>query len=218
MILVLEGPSAVGKTTLALHLADAHGLTMVPELEAGEPPRDADAATWFVERHIARWRVAEEAAESRHVVVDGDPFKGLWYGWVYESIGHPGPFAAAAHYRAALLQGLVRFPDVYVVLGATRNRLAHRRDMDITRRRRNFELHLRLVDPQRRYFAAMNAVDASRVVFLDAGDQQSLSESAGALLGACRTAVVDDITLFDAVIDWLRRTPPQLPELPAREG
>jgi hypothetical protein len=215
-ILVLEGPSAVGKTTLAGRLADVHALALIPELEPGAPPRDADAAAWFVGRHLARWRLAEEAAESRHVVVDGDPFKGLWYGWVYESMGHPGPLVAAAHYRAALLQGRVRFPDVCVVLGATADTLAHRRDMDLSRRRRNFELHLQLIGPQRRYFAAMNAVDPGRAVFLDASDPQRLFESAAALLGMSRTAAVDDITLFDAMLDWLRRAPPQSPAPPAR--
>jgi deoxyadenosine/deoxycytidine kinase len=53
-VLCLEGPSAVGKITLAAALARECGAVVVPELDASGAPAVGRSAAWFVERHAAQ--------------------------------------------------------------------------------------------------------------------------------------------------------------------
>ena len=205
-IVALEGPSAVGKTTLATAVAAECGAAVVFEHEmgAGSPPPD-DAAEWFIDLHVAQWRRAvTRAADGRFAVLDGDPFKGLWYNWIYAEDGWAQVDATAPLYRARIERGDLAFPDLYVVLVATDAQLRQRRASDPTRTRRNFEKHLRLVEPQRQYFEALRAVAPMRVSLLDTTRQASL-------VGAVREAVrdlppvpPDSLRLLDHMVEWVR--------------
>src|SRR5215213_9800231 len=100
-IICLEGPSAVGKTTLAETLARECGAAVVPELDASGAPPAGSSAAWFAERHAAQWRRARElAAGAPFAVLDGDPSQGLWYNWVYAGEGWEGLETVAPLYRA----------------------------------------------------------------------------------------------------------------------
>lgn len=182
-IVCLEGPSAAGKSSLAAALAREAGAAVVPELDAAGAPPVAESAPWFVDRHAARWRRARAlAAAAPLVVLDGDPFKGLWYNPAFAEAGWPGVDVLGPLYRAHLAGGTLAFPDLYVVLVATDAQLRARRAGDPTRTRRNFEAHLRLVEPQRRYFDELRAADPARVLLLDTGARDALP-------GAVRDAV-----------------------------
>lgn len=98
-IVCLEGPSAVGKTTLAAALAQWHQATML-------------------------------ARTAPLVVLDGDPFKGLWYSWIYPDPSGPGVEALFALHRTAVERGALAFPDMYVLLVASETQLRARRAAD----------------------------------------------------------------------------------------
>lgn len=67
------------------------GPSVVPELDAAGAPPVAASAAWYAERSAARWQDAwARAAAAPLVVLDGDPFKGIWYGWVFAGRGWPG--------------------------------------------------------------------------------------------------------------------------------
>lgn len=208
MIVCLEGPSAVGKTTLLAELARERGAATVPELDAGAPPPVGSSAEWFAERSAARWRRAREMAEDApFAVLDGDPLKGLWYNWVFADEGWEGVDVVAPLYRARIEAGALAFPDLYVVLGATEAQLRARRAADSARARRNFEKHLRLVEPLRRYFAALREADPPRVLFLDTTGRDHL---AGAVLAALRdlpSGPPASLRLLDHIAAWLRAHP-----------
>jgi hypothetical protein len=176
-IVCLEGPSAAGKTSLATVLAREVGAAVVPELEAAGAPPPAEAAAWFLARHAAQWRQAQALATTTVplVVLDGDPFKGLWYNWVYPPAGGPKLEALVALHRTAVARGALAFPDLYVILLATDAQLRARRAADAERTRRNFETHLALIAPQRRYFAALQVCDPPRVRFAETDDRAVLS-------------------------------------------
>lgn len=204
-IISLEGPSAVGKTSLARALAATRGAAVVPELDAAHPPPVGDSAAWFVDRHAEQWLRARELREGAPLVVlDGDPFKGLWYNWIYAADGWPGVDVVAPLYRAHLERGTIAFPDLYVILDATEGQLRERRAGDPTRRRRQFETHLRMVEPQRRYFAALGAVAPGRVLSLDTTDHSSLADRIEAALAALPAEPVDGARVLDAMERWLR--------------
>lgn len=164
-VLCLEGPSAVGKTTLAAALTRECGAVVVPELDGSGAPPPGSSAAWFVERHAEQWRLARRlAAAAPFAVLDGDPFKGLWYNRVYADEGWEGVETVAPLYRAQVEAGALAFPDLYVVLTAPEEELRRRRDGDASRSRRNFEKHLRLAAPLLRYFGALREAAPGRVV------------------------------------------------------
>jgi thymidylate kinase len=199
----LEGPSAVGKTTLAAALARAWGGEIVAELSAGPPPNH-NAAQWFVEQHVARWRRACALARRAPVVIlDGDPFKGLWYNWIYAADGWPRVEENAALYREHVRHGTLAFPDLYVLLRASEAQLRQRRSGDPTRTRRNFEKHLALIEPQRRYFAALNDAAPGRVLFLETTDRETLVPAVHDAVTTPEPSRIDDPQLLETLIDWV---------------
>jgi hypothetical protein len=205
----LEGPSASGKTTLAAALARECGALVVPELDARGAPPIAESAAWFVDRHAERWQLAQRSgASAPFAVLDGDPFKGLWYNWVYAADGWPGPDVVAPLYRPHLRRRTIAFPDLYVVLDASEAQLRQRRAGDVTRSRRGFETHLRLVAPLRRYFAALREAAPARVAVLGSTAQ---AEPVSRVLEALRRlppGPPDSVGLFEYMVEWVRTHSP----------
>lgn len=208
-VVCLEGPSAVGKTTLAAALAEECGAVVVPELSAGPPPPVGRSAAWFADRHAEQWRAARrQAACAPFAVLDGDPFKGLWYGWVYAEEGWEGVDVVAPLYRAHLERGTLGFPDLYVALDATEDQLRHHRASDPARRRRSFEKHLRLVEPLRRYFAALRALAPGRVEIVATADRAALVDRVTNALARLPAERPDPVWLLERMADWIRTRSP----------
>lgn len=160
-------------------LSAIDGAAVVPEL-TGSPPPNTDPGPWFVGRHAAAWAYARDLASTAPlVVIDGDPFKGLWYSWVYDDAATVAVVAAA--YATEVARGRLSFPDLYVVLQADEAELRRRRDGDSTRTRRSFELHLRLIEPQRRYFEALAQAAPGSVIWLSGHPRE---EMVGTVLAA----------------------------------
>ena len=211
VVLCLEGPSAVGKTTLADALGLECGAGVVHELDARDAPPNAEAEPWFVDRHAERWRLARQRAaesEARFAVLDGDPFKGLWYNWVFADAGWPGTDVVAPFYRAHLERETIGFPEAYVVLGTSVEALRSRRVNDPTRARRGFENNLRLIEPQRRYFTELAAVFPGRVIFLDSSNRSILVHRVRDALTRIADDRVDPRRLFEHMAEWIRTNAP----------
>ncbi len=207
-VVCLEGPSAVGKTTLLNALARECGAVVVPELSAGTPPPTGASAAWFVARHAEAWRRARDgAAGAPFAVLDGDPFKGFWYGWIYADEGWEDVDVLAPLHRQAIESGALAFPDLYVVLTATEAQLRERRAGDATRGRRSFEKHLRMLGPQRAYFAALREAAPSRVAILDTGDRSSLVPRVLDAIRHLPSAPPDSLALLYHVTAWLHAHP-----------
>ena len=204
-LVCLEGPSAVGKTTLAAALARAYGVPVTPEPSGGTPPDDPAArAAWFLARHVARWQEARAAAASApFAVLDGDPFKGLWYDWIFAEQGWPALEVLAPLHRSAVARGALGFPSLYVLLQAPEAVLRARRAGDPTRTRRHFERHLRLVAPQRRYFEALAAAAPGRVAIVDVGADGPPVAAVAQALGALPADVPDAAALLEHVLGWV---------------
>ncbi|HEX8561291.1 MAG TPA: hypothetical protein VF668_24580 [Pyrinomonadaceae bacterium] len=212
LVVCLEGPSAVGKTTLAAALARECGAVVVPELDASGAPPPGHSAAWFVERHAAQWRRARElAAGAPFAVLDGDPFKGLWYNWVYSGEGWDGVEAVAPLYRAQVEARSLAFPDLYAVLTAPEKELRRRRDGDASRSRRNFEKHLLLAGPLLRYFDELREADAARVAFVETSARENLVARVTAALRLFPSDPPDSLRLLNHMADWLRSNSPHSP-------
>jgi hypothetical protein len=208
-VVCVEGPSAVGKTALAAALARERGAAVVPELDAAGAPPAGRSAEWFVERHAGQWRLARElAARSPFAVLDGDPFKGLWYNWVYADEGWEGVEKVAPLYRARIEAGALAFPDLYVALTAAEEELRRRRAGDASRSRRNFERHLRLVGPLRRYFGELSEAAPGRVLILETDSRDELVGRVSEALESLPPGAPDSPRLLAHMAGWLRSRPP----------
>ena len=209
LVVCIEGPSAVGKSTLAAALARECEAAVVPELDASGAPPVGRSAAWFVEHHAEQWRLARElATRAPFAVLDGDPFKGLWYNRVYASEGWEGVEAVAPLYRAQVGRGALAFPDLYVALTAADEELRRRRAADATRSRRNFEKHLRLVVPLRRYFGELRKTAPGCVTLIETGTQDGLVNKVLEAIRGLPPGTPDSLRLLDHMAGWLRSHPP----------
>lgn len=165
MIVVLEGPSAAGKTTAAHRL----GLeAVVPETVGLEPPvGDAHAvAAFWAEANAVRWRRAVDT-ERRfgRAVCDTDPLK-LHYDYCRFRIGELDRghlVAGVAACRRLIDERRLGIADLVLCSIPDEDALSRQRQGDPTRSRRHFELHRRLAAPLRDWYSALESVDPSRV-------------------------------------------------------
>lgn len=165
VLIVMEGPSAAGKTTAALRLGtDA----FVPENIGLQPPvDDAEAAAQFwAAANASRWELAVETEQRvGHAVCDTDPLK-LHYDYCLFRIGQVERHqlaAGAAATRQLIEQRRLGIADLIVCSIPNDEALSRQRVGDSTRTRRNFELHRRLAEPLREWYAALKTVDSPRV-------------------------------------------------------
>lgn len=170
MIVVVEGISASGKTTWCRK--HAPGFT-VPETGRRDDAPDSTlnavaAARFWVQQGEHRWQAACAIERSRGVAVcDTDPIK-LHYIWSLRRIGVVAERAWEAEHiatRDAIADGRIGFADAYLVKPIEPWRAWHQRNADPTRARRNFELHVQLLEPLAKWYEALEAVLPSAVIW-----------------------------------------------------
>ena len=126
-IVCFEGPSAVGKTTMARHLTRTLGAMVVPEVNMlFSRPLDPPSM-WYFERQVERWQHAMTAAQSTALVIlDGDPFQPFWYNWAYHYVGWESLDSLVAFYEPLIQKGTISFPDRYLLFMVDRRNPFHR--------------------------------------------------------------------------------------------
>lgn len=205
-IICFEGASAVGKTTTANRFKSSGGAFVVPEVNLLFERPENESPEWYFERQIERWQIAQEQCKSyRLVILDGDPFQPLWYSWAYKFVGWQSLDFMVQFYGSKIQSLTLGFPDRYFIFGASEVELRKRQGADATRRRSGFETHLRMIEPQRRYFQAMQNSAPNRVRFLEAKTVETNVESIQADISALVDA--NDIAaevLFSQMVEWLQ--------------
>ncbi|BBK31959.1 hypothetical protein EDC65_0759 [Stella humosa] len=205
MILVVEGISASGKTTWC---GQHGGGSVVPEHGRldGVPDRGRDpaaAARFWAERNVDRWQAALAMEKGGRVAVcDTDPLK-LHYVWCLWQIGEADERDWLLEHEATrdtVRDGRIGFADAYAV-GRIEPQIARdRAHADATRRRRNFELHVRLQVALMRWYAAIDQIMPGRVQF----------GLPAAMPGVRHHAERCDLGAFDRVIAALPKDRPVL--------
>lgn len=207
-VLCLEGPSAVGKSTVASCLA-GRGYLVIPEVNELFRHDERVGSDWYFRRQVDRYaRSIASAREGQPVVLDGDPFQPLWYNWIYPEYE---PLAQVlAFYRKAIKAidaGDIVFPDFYAVLQAPAEHLLARKADDATRLRRNFDRHLRMIEPQCRYFEQVRALGIVEVEFIEKSDAEVVAQKIAEQRPVSRESSKDS-RLFSTIADWLEATRP----------
>jgi hypothetical protein len=204
VILCLEGPSAVGKTSTAHALAERLGAAVVPEVNVLFVRPAPEPEGWYLGRQAERWAMARQALATHPLaVLDGDPFQPLWYNWSFGFQGCQPLDALAAFYRPLIADEALGFPDAYVHLVIGEDELRRRKEADATRSRRNFDGHLRLVDTQRLYFSAMVVLAPSLVQAVEAVTVAGNVRRIEMILDGTRRVRPDPLALFDGLVAWL---------------
>jgi hypothetical protein len=173
VIVVVEGPSASGKTSWVTRHCDP--ATVVPEtttLEAVEAPDQAEqpeeAAEFWTTLNSARWEQARRI-EQRHgiAVCDSDPFKlhYTWSLWRVGLAGHQQWTRALEANRQAFDSSRLGIADLILVTIPDAATLTRHRQEDRSRQRHNFDLHLQLVAPLAEWYHAIEELDPKRVLW-----------------------------------------------------
>lgn len=156
-VICIEGASAVGKSTVCRVLEKEFGFTRIPEVNELYPRSSDESPIWYFERQLDRWKMACDVSSiGGSAILDGDPFQPIWYNWIFSDIGLQPIPEVIKFYHDKVSSRVIRFPDKYYLLTTSELELRRRRESDRNRSRKNFEMHLRLIEPQMAYFTAMN--------------------------------------------------------------
>ena len=167
MIVVVEGPSAAGKTSWCRRQV---GRFVAEYSSAGNEPVDGHAlARHWARVSMRRWAEAEELERADGIAFcDTDPVK-LHYAWGMAALG----LAPRAQFdrelavtRVAIRTSRLGFADAVLVGLPDLATLQRQRDDDETRRRRNFATHVQLREPLRQWYAALDGLDPGRVIWV----------------------------------------------------
>ena len=163
---------------------------------------------WYLERQQERWESACRTTSGTSLaVLDGDVLQPLWYGWAYGFTNHQALSELVAFYRPLMARGTLAFPDAYFVLDCSVEELRARQAADDTRKRRNFEHHLEFIEPQRRYFRALQALAPALVHWLPMSTVSGNVEAIQRVLASTeRRDKCNDLAIFDQASKFLERS------------
>jgi len=157
MIIVVEGPSAAGKTTWCAQHAGA----WLPE--PGRGPIEE-----VLRNQADRWRRAVAAdAAGEVVVLDGGPFK-LYYSWAAWRLGVMSKDewdVTVETTRHQFVNGDFGLADLVLYSDPGEKELRRRKEADRTRSRRNFELHTTMRPFFRQWYESVSRLDPKRVIW-----------------------------------------------------
>jgi hypothetical protein len=168
MIIVIEGVSACGKSTWC---GSHPAAQVVPETGRvrGAPDGLADplgAAAFWTDRNADRWAAACAVEQAQGLAIcDTDPLK-LHYAWCLWRIGADTEerwLTELRAARAAITQRRVGLADAWFVKQIEPDVARRQRAGDPTRRRSNFETHLRMQAPLMAWYQAISEAMPGRV-------------------------------------------------------
>jgi hypothetical protein len=210
-LICLEGASAVGKTTTCQALAEQLGAYIVPEVNLLFERPQPEPIFWYFEQQVERWAIAQEKLKNHDLVIfDGDPFQPLWYNWAFNFVDWQPLDVLRGFYRQQLIEDKIGFPDGYFLLTTQETQLRQQKENDLTRSRSGFEKHLQIIEPQQRYFQAMNQRVPGLVSWLEVTNVASnLTTIISNLPTFSQLPKPPDwLTLFDSLIEWLSKNKP----------
>jgi hypothetical protein len=203
-LICLEGASSIGKSTTSKYMHKKYDAYVVEEVNKLFKRPNPEPATWYFDRQVERWSIAS-SQDSSLVIFDGDPFQPLWYNWCYNFEGWQSLDFLNEYYRNHIKEGNIGFPVKYYILHISDEELRVRRDHDPLLKRRNFEKHIKFIEPQTRYFEYVSSLKSNLVSFIEAKSVFNNTENIIRGLGSSVVMSFEEqLELFDYIIDWLK--------------
>ena len=202
MKICFEGPSAVGKSTLSQTFAGEY--TIVPEVTKLFDLSENTDDFWYYHKQIERYNF-----DTGPMILDGDPFQPLWYNWTYNYPKGWLSLEEMCHfYEQQIKTGAFKFPDLYFFFLIDENELRQRKERDSTRRRRNFQKHLKLLKTQPAYFGCMKKQFPSMIEMVEYKDVESTREKIVDRLSNFQgTLAYDSLEVLHVLKQWLQLHP-----------
>ncbi|WP_442600510.1 hypothetical protein [Paenibacillus sp. KN14-4R] len=205
MKICIEGPSAVGKTTLCTRLQHEYDAFIIQETIVkpiqGYSPREQ--AIYYLNRELARYKLSEEVNESHSLVVyDTDPFKSLWFNWAFSYIDCLSLEELDDYYRKKMINKELSFLDLYIILKADDVELTQRRDNDLTRDRSEYEWVKQANEYRTYYYKYIESISPGSVVFIEAQNPLYTFTEVINSINTRKTALC--LNEDDQIINWLR--------------
>ena len=203
-IICFEGPSSIGKTTLCDALS--RDFNIIPEVNElfSRPP--TASKYWYLEKQVERYQ--KYLAAPQISILDGDIFQPIWYNWVY---GYPEQFLPKVQthtfYREQLQKNRIAFPDHYFIFYTSEFELRKRKNNDPNRQRRNFDKHLKFIQPQQQYFRFLQDCSPIQVSFVEYSGIAATKEKILQRLKTLNKRPRNDVNIFNNIITWLNIHP-----------
>ena len=145
-VICFEGASAVGKTTTANEIARKAKTYIIPEVNLLFERPKCESKSWYLERQVERWQIAQEKLkEYDTVILDGDIFQPISYNLCFDfKLFNQNLDYVYDFYLKEIKVGRIKFPDKYFYLYTSQANLRFRKENDDSRKRRNFEKHLKI--------------------------------------------------------------------------
>ncbi len=203
-LICLEGASAVGKTSTGNEFAKRTNTYIIPEVNIlFERPKE-ESKTWYLERQVERWMIAQEKLQKYDtVILDGDIFQPISYNWCFDfKIFNQSLDFIYQFYFEEIKEGRIGFPNKYFYLYTNEENIRYRKENDSTRKRGNFENHIKIIEPHKRYYKALNELAPNYVQLIDA---KSIKGNINTIAGNLPTSslIKDSEKLLDKVNNWL---------------
>ncbi len=201
-IICFEGPSGIGKTTMGKLLSNTYNI--VPEVNLlFERPKE-ESKYWYYEKQVERCGLCQTF--NRPSILDGDIFQPIWYNWV---CNYPPNFLSKKEthefYKTKLLEGQIAFPDLYIIFQVEEKELWIRKEKDKTRQRRNFEKHLKIIEPLKTYYHFLDQETAIAMKFIPYDDLETTKRAVLAAIADLDKKEVDRLKAFQQIEDWINR-------------
>ena len=201
-IICFEGPSGIGKTTLCQIFSET--CNIVPEVNLLFGKNESGDKYWYYEKQIERYNLCR--ASRRKSILDGDIFQPIWYNWIYN---FPPNFLSLndtyQFYRDKLIERKIEFPDKYIVFQTAVEILRERKEKDKTRQRRNFEKHLKLIEPQKQYFKFIRDNTMIEVDFVKFDNLSSTKRKVASILKKAVKIEKNDAEIFESIDKWIQK-------------
>lgn len=201
-IICFEGPSGIGKTTMGKLLSADYNI--VPEVNLLYKRPAHESKYWYHEKQVARYELCKKA--NTPSILDGDVFQPIWYNWV---CSYPSNFLPKKEthqfYKTNLLAGKIAFPDLYIIFQATEKELWNRKERDKTRQRRNFEKHLKIIEPLKTYYQFLDQETAIEMKFLQYDDLAETKTAVLATIESLDKKDIDGVKTFEQIEGWINQ-------------
>jgi len=204
--IVIEGPSAVGKTTLCQQLTYNYNSIVVDEVIV-EPLRGFtpyEEALFYLDKEVNRWNT--RAGAEQFILLDTDPLKSLWFNW---SMGYSNCLTLQEldeFYRDKVRGRTIDFADLYIILNASEEELLNRKNADAFRDRENFEWISKANRYRERYYQYLSNIMNGHVVFLEVADPVRTYEKACKSINSALPVQLPGDVIYGEIIDWLRKS------------
>ncbi|MDY8137482.1 hypothetical protein [Aquimarina sp. 2201CG5-10] len=199
-IICFEGPSGIGKTTMCELLSSKYNT--VPEVNSLFKRTDKEPRLWYYERQLDRYRLCEKS--NKKSILDGDIFQPIWYNWV---CNYPSNFASKKEthkfYKTKLSEGEIAFPDLYIIFYCDEKQLHIRKEKDKTRKRRNFEKHLKIIEPLKEYYRFLQKETDLEMEFVEYDNIEMVEKKILSYINNSYKLKIEPLKTFQQIENWI---------------